>query len=361
MQTSSALYGVLCASGLVGSGLWIRSAVLRWRFLRQLTASGSDLDARELAAGALSRDVHASATYLLIAIFAAAALIWSAQTAAWVLLGFTISTVVTAWLSRYARRDARLSVQRMVIERRASEVLAQADTAPSRWAERLTPVTLPDTPGYDLATLHQAGTGVMSGDLVDVFVLPSGRVCCVVGDVAGHDVEASITALQTKFILRSYLRRYRDPGQALEELNRQFVDFERPEEFISLFVGVFDTEAETLRYASAGHPPSWLCSDREVQALRSTGPLLMMASDATFISREVPIGRGDVVVMSTDGLSEARRGDEFFGEERVAGLVRKHADLAPQVLCKSLIDAALEFSLTGMSDDVAVLAVKKSK
>ena len=160
-----------------------------------------------------------------------------------------------------------MAEQRLHLEQRAQETLSQADSAPGLWAARLAPSVLPETPGYEIGTAHQAGEGLMSGDLLDVFHLPSGRLCCVVGDVSGHDVEASITALQTKFLLRSYLRRFRDPGQALEELNRQLVEYERPEEFVSLCVMVFDDEAGTVRYASAGHPTSWLCEERDVRPL----------------------------------------------------------------------------------------------
>ena len=199
----------------------------------------------------------------------------------------------------------------------------------------------------------------MSGDLLDVFHLPSGRLCCVVGDVSGHDVEASITALQTKFLLRSYLRRYRDPGQALEELNRQLSDYERPEEFVSLFVAIFDDAAGTVRYASAGHPPAWLCEERSVRQLRATGPLLMMDRDSTYLSREDAIVAGDTVLMLTDGLAEARSGEHFFGEERIASTLRRNSEVAPQVLCKSLLDAASEFASGPLQDDVTIMAVRR--
>jgi serine phosphatase RsbU (regulator of sigma subunit) len=271
-----------------------------------------------------------------------------------------VPVVATVWLSRYARRDARLSFLRLGLEQRAHEILSQEDTAPQRWAERLAPTRFPDTSGYEVGTAHQAGTGVMSGDLLDVFRLPSGRLCCVVGDVSGHDVEASISALQAKFLLRTYLRRYRDPGQALEELNGQLIDYERPEEFVSLFVAVFDDEAGTVRYASAGHPAGWLCVERAPRALRSTGPLLMMDPASTYRSVELPYRSGDLLVVATDGLFEARVGDQLFGEERVAAVVRRDSDAAVQVLCKTLIDEAVDFSSGPLTDDVTVLAVRRS-
>lgn len=352
---------LVCGLGLAGGGVWGRSAALRLRSLRRLRSLTDEPDINMLATGALARDVHSAGLYLVIAVasgFAAAAHP-DHEAAWWALCLIAVPVVASLALARYAKRDALLSDKRVSIEHRAVELLQQADAAPNRWAERLAPNTLPPTPGYSVGHVRQAGTGVMSGDLLDVYHLPSGRLCCVVGDVSGHDVEASITALQTKFLLRSYLRRYRDPGQALEELNRQLVDYERPEEFVSLFVVVFDTEAGTLRYASAGHPSVWLCQDHHVRPLRSTGPLLMLDGEATYLSREESVSAGDVVVMFTDGLVEARSGQQFFGEERVAAAVRRASEVEPAVLCRQLLDAATEFAGGRITDDVTVLAVKR--
>lgn len=347
---------VLC---LGASAMWGRAAMLRSRFLRRVEQESTDPDARTLASSGLAQLLHATGLYATLAVIvgfsAAFRDRWS-----WLAAALLLPSIgVTVWLTRHARRDARLSSIRLGLEQRAHEVINQEDTATQRWAERLAPSRFADTTGYEVGTAHQAGIGVMSGDLLDVLRLPSGRLCCVVGDVSGHGVEASISALQTKFLLRTYLRRYRDPGQALEELNVQLIDHERPEEFVSIFVAVFDDEAGTVRYASAGHPVGWLCADRAPRALPATGPLLMMDAGSRFGSVELPYGVGDLLVVSTDGLLEARSGSEFFGEERVAGVVRREFDVATSVLCKTLIDEAVDFSAGPLGDDVTVLAVRR--
>lgn len=353
---------VACILCLVAAGLWGRSALIRMRLLRKVEGHADEVALRQLVSGDLARDTHAMGMYVVIALFFGVAYVTHPDLAPpyWMLGGLVVPLMATMMLAQYARRDGSLARNRLHVERRAMEVLQQEESAPQRWAERLAPSVLPDTPGYELGTAHQAGVGVMSGDLLDVFELPGGRLGCVVGDVSGHDVEASITALQTKFLLRSYLRRFRDPGQALEELNRQLVSLERPEEFVSLCVVVLDQQAETLRYASAGHPAAWFVRDREIHPLRSTGPLLMMEGGSEYLSREELISPNDVVVMLTDGLAEARAGEKFFGEERLAAMIRKNSDLAPSVLCKLLVDAAAEFSDGPIADDVTVLAVRKA-
>jgi sigma-B regulation protein RsbU (phosphoserine phosphatase) len=131
------------------------------------------------------------------------------------------------------------------------------------------------------------------------------------------------------------------------------------EEFISLVVVVFDTQAGILRFSSAGHPAAWLWHEREVQPLRSTGPLLMLSRKSNYYSREVELAVGDMVVLYTDGLAEARNGDELFGEDRIAALLRRDPTVAPDVLCKSLLEAARNFAQGPVEDDVAILAVRR--
>jgi serine phosphatase RsbU (regulator of sigma subunit) len=134
----------------------------------------------------------------------------------------------------------------------------------------------------------------------------------------------------------------------------------RPEEFISLLVSVFDTDAGTLRFASAGHPAAWLWHDREVQPLRATGPLLLLDPDANYFSREITLNRGDLLLTYTDGLAEARDGEHMFGEERIAGFLRRDPGVDPDVLCKTLIEAARDFASSPINDDIAVVAIRRA-
>jgi sigma-B regulation protein RsbU (phosphoserine phosphatase) len=182
----------------------------------------------------------------------------------------------------------------------------------------------------------------------------------VIGDVAGHGVEPSITAFQVKYLLRNFLSQYRDPAQALEELNKVLSVSGRPEDLVSLCVVVFDTEAATLRHASAGHPAAWLWQDSEMLALRSTGPLLTLDPFASYYSRELPLRQGDLLLLYTDGLAEARSGGALFGEDRIAQIVRRDPGQDANTIGKVLLEAARDFSSGPLLDDVAILAVRRT-
>ena len=348
--------GIVCSAAAVG---WGRSALLRYRLVGRIDPEEAP-DAYALAWSTFRKELHASSLYGLLAVASLVNAYVDGVAGATVFSLVAVPALVSTVWSRHAVYEARVARQGIDIERRSREALEQEDLAPKAWAGRLAPEELPDFSGFETGRVYQAGTGLMAGDFFDVFKMSDTRLAAVVGDVAGHGIESSITAFQAKYLLRTFLRQFRDPAQALEELNRQMSSVERSEEFISLVVLVFDTEAETMRYASAGHPATFLWHAREVRPLRSTGPLLMLTPDASYFSREIPLARDDMAVMYTDGLAEARNGDELFGEERIGDMVRRNPGISPGVLCKQLLDAANDFSRGKVQDDLAILAVRKT-
>lgn len=255
--------------------------------------------------------------------------------------------------------EARQAEERFLIERRAKEVATQEISAPMAWSARLAPADLPPIEGFEVGRVYEPGTGAMAGDFYDLYQTAPSRLAAVIGDVAGHGIEPSITAFQVKYLLRVFLQNYRDPGQALEELNAVLSATGRPEDLVSLCTVVFDSAAGSLRFASAGHPPAWVWHDGEVRPLRSTGPLLTLDPKGTYFSHEFPLMPGDVVLLYTDGLTEARAGEQFFGEDRVAAMLRRDPGEDLTTLCKSLLEAARDFATSPLADDIAILAIRR--
>jgi phosphoserine phosphatase RsbU/P len=355
------ILALVAVSSLVAAVVWARSTrrlEVVWR--RVEAERGPDADVTVLARSAFRKDLHTTCLYAALAIAAAGVVAAGERIPSLLFALILIPVALSVAFGRDFAREARLAEDRSTIERKAEEVLSQEELAPKRWAARLAPEDLPDFAGFELGRVYQAGTGLMAGDFYDVFRVAPTRIAAVIGDVTGHGIEPSITAFQAKYLLRVFLRQFRDPAQALEELNRQMSSLERAEEFISICVVVFDTEAATLRVASAGHPAAWLWHDREVRGMRATGPLLMLDPNGEYTSREIPLDVGDLLLLYTDGLAEARAGDQLFGEDRVANTLRRDPGVAPDVLCKSLLEAARDFATEPMTDDVAILAIRRS-
>ena len=351
---------IVVLGALAAAVVWGRSArrlaKVRGRIER---ATGPTSEAAQLARAAEVKDVHAAFLYVLLAGIALAAAVDRGAGTDVVLFAVLAAVAVSLRYGGVFLRHARLHESRAMLEQKAEEVLVQEALAPRRWAARLAPEEVPEIPGFELGSLYRAGTGLMAGDFYDVFRTGPTRVAAVIGDVSGHGIEPSITAFQAKHLLRVFLRQYRDPGQALEELNSQMATVSYGEEFISLAVAVFDTEAGSLRYASAGHPAAMVWHAGDVQQLAQTGPLLSLLPTATYYSTEVPLAVGDVVVLYTDGLAEARNGEQQFGEDRIAGMLKRDPGADVHVLCKALVESAEDFATDPITDDTAILAIRR--
>lgn len=347
-----------CVVAFVG---YVRSARHRKRLVELIASSRSEhVEAHSMAFAFYRKEVHAAIVYLLLAPVAALFGAFAEWDFAAVLGVLLVPTGASIWWSRNSVKEARVARSRYDLERRYQETLAQRDLAPKAWAARLSPEQLPHVRGFEIGRVYEAGSGLMSGDFFDVCRLSSTRVAAVIGDVAGHNIESSLTAFQAKYLLRVFLRQFRDPAQTFEELNKQLTDATNVEEFISACVVVCDTEAGTMRYASAGHPAIFMFQQDGVTSLRSTGPLLMLDPNASYFSRELPMESGDLVVMYTDGLSEARAsGGSLFGERKIIRSVERHLSAAADVLCKALLDDAKDFAGGSINDDTAIMALRR--
>lgn len=348
---------LVCAGAAINS---IRAALNRRQDAERLASEKVDPDLWRISHHDYERELQTAAFLVLSTLTMLLVAIGGIGT--W--LSFLASLIAIPALVSILRRSdhaevARIAANRVEVEKRAREVLSQEELAPLQWAARLAPSDLPKMPGIEIGQEYQAGSGAMSGDFYDVFQVDKNRVAAVIGDVTGHGIEPSITALQAKYLLRTFLLQFRDPGQALEQLNANMSVLERGEEFISLCVVVFDAEVETLRYASAGHPAAFLWHEREVRPLLATGPLLMLDPKGLFRSRELPWETDDVAVLYTDGLSEARNGSMLFGEDGVASMIRRDPTASPDVLTKSLVEAARDFAAGPINDDVAILVLRR--
>ena len=363
MVESPLLLAVAIGCGLA-SFIWLRSSFRlerSWRRIERLVGeAGQGQDAANLAFFAFRKELHTGLLYLILAGGLAFASL-SKQPAFDIPMLLLLAPIGgTLLYGRRFLRQAQQVEQRTLLERRAQEAIEQEASAPRAWATRLAPEDLPPIEGFEVGHVYEPGSGWMAGDFYDLYQTHPTRLAAVIGDVSGHGIEPSITAFQVKYLLRVFLTEYRDPAQALEKLNAVLSRHGGNEEFASLCVVLFDLAAGTMRVASAGHPPAILWHDGGIRFLRATGPLLTLDPDGSYTSRETELVPGDMLVMYTDGLVEARSGDQLFGDDRVAQMVRRDPGQQASVLCKVLLEAARDFSAAPLGDDVAILAIRRT-
>ncbi|MBS3908199.1 MAG: serine/threonine-protein phosphatase [Actinobacteria bacterium] len=199
----------------------------------------------------------------------------------------------------------------------------------------------------------------VGGDFIDLFELSSYRVAFIVGDFSGHGLEAATSATMIRALFRGFIRDNPDLGDAVARLNRVLAAELPADRFATAIAGIYD-KAGRLELVCAGHPSALLCGDI-CRALESYDLALAVDKDAAYRTIEVELKSDDFLVMYTDGLTEARNEHDFFGEARVTAAAKEVRDAQAGAIAEHLRDEALRFTGGNLSDDVAILILKRAK
>jgi serine phosphatase RsbU (regulator of sigma subunit) len=222
---------------------------------------------------------------------------------------------------------------------------------------RLLPRAVPRTPALDCAAATLSSEPV-GGDYWDVVEEGEDRVTLAIGDAAGKGVPAALMGVWAQATFRSHARRGARPGRVLAALNRELVALEQPQSFVALLCAQLDLRRGELRFANAGlTPPLLHRPDGPCRELTASGVLLGVVPGARYQDTRVPLRAGDLVVLYTDGVTEARRGDELFGTERLQATLETCADLPAAGIVGRLIEAVREFADHPL-DDLTVVVIR---
>ena len=226
----------------------------------------------------------------------------------------------------------------------------------------LLPRTLPEVPGFRLGAIYASSARLeLGGDVYDYMALPGGRLAVVLGDVTGHGVEATADMAMAKFVFRSLAREHPDPADFLSSANEVVYGEIPTGKFITMVALRIDPERAELACASAGHPrPRLLLADGSVHTIDAGGLALGVEPGQTYEETRATIPAGASVVLYTDGVVEARRGGEVYGEERLDAVLARRASLSPQDLAAAVIADCRAFAGGELEDDCAVVAIRRT-
>lgn len=205
-----------------------------------------------------------------------------------------------------------------------------------------------------------AGVGAeIGGDYYDLFRSPSGEIWFAIADVCGKGVQAATKTSMIKYALRAFAAAGQSPAQVLSGLNRMVAESGTPSDIVTAWVGRLDHDSTRLTWANGGHPPGVLRrADGSYVDLGVTGPLLGAIPEVPYDEMCVRMAPGDGVLLYTDGVTEARSGNIFFGEQRVRDAFTGEGTAADTA--RGLLDNVRRFVRSDLRDDVAVLVVSLS-
>ena len=225
----------------------------------------------------------------------------------------------------------------------------------------LLPQKLPEVSGLEVGAVYESSAQVeVGGDVYDFLVLPDGRLAAVLGDVAGHGIEATADMALAKFVFRSLAREHPEPGDFLAHANEVAHEELVGGKFITMLYVTVDPERNEIAAARAGHPPARLIdSSGKVSQLSPQG--LPLGVDLAQHYEEVrhPFVPGTTVCIYTDGLVEARADDEQYGDARLDAALAAGRDLSAQELAEQVVADCRAFGGGELVDDCAIVVIRR--
>lgn len=225
--------------------------------------------------------------------------------------------------------------------------------------QHLLPQNPPEINGLKIAA-HTEPAKIVSGDYFDFFRYAKGENGIAVADVMGKGLPASMLMSNLQASLRILGPEYEYPEKIVERLNILFRYNLKLIKFITLFLLKIDTEKKELTYCNAGHNPAYLYNPtgNKFSRLVTTGPAIGLMPEAKFSSQSVKYNQGDLLLIFTDGLTEARNeNDDEFGEERIEKYLLESSNKFPGEIILDLRNQVRNFSRISR-DDLTLIAVK---
>lgn len=263
--------------------------------------------------------------------------------------------------------DAFSDEEMSVLQTFASQAALAIDTARSYSREHevarvlqdsILPGELPQFPEIDVGSEYEpAGDDAdIGGDYYDLFRAPDGAIWLVIADVCGKGVHAATKTSMIKYALRALVAAGGKPAWVVSEVNRMVAETGSSGDIVTAWVGRFDPERGVLSWCNGGHPPAIVRrADGTIERLEGTGPVLGASAGAPFGERSTRLQPGDKVLLYTDGVIEARRGNTFFGEDRAVEALS--ADRSAAEDARALLESVKTFVDGRKRDDIAVLVV----
>jgi serine phosphatase RsbU (regulator of sigma subunit) len=225
----------------------------------------------------------------------------------------------------------------------------------------LLPRGLPKVEGLEVGAVYESSARVdVGGDVYDFLTLPEGELAVVLGDASGHGIAATADMALAKFAFRSLVRLYPDPAALLEQANEVALGELAGGTFVTMVCVTVDPSTGAVSAASAGHPPIRLLTpDASIRLLAPGGLALGIEADQRYETATATLEHGAALCLFTDGLVEARRGGDQYGEERLHDALASGRDLSAQALAEHVVADSRSFA-GEPDDDYAVVVIRRT-
>jgi len=223
------------------------------------------------------------------------------------------------------------------------------------------PESVPTIPGIDLAGFNAPALEV-GGDFYDFIPVGDHNWGLVIADVSGKGVPAALFMALSRTLIRATTARTEDPACSIEEANRLIFGDAKTSMFVTLFYAVLDIRNRTLTFVNAGHNPPILspAGGANVVLLQAKGIAIGVLPDISLESVQIPLHSGDIIVLYTDGVTEAVNDkDEEYGIERMTTVVTaSHHLAAKEIIAAIVADVGRFAGSRPQYDDITLMVIR---
>jgi sigma-B regulation protein RsbU (phosphoserine phosphatase) len=230
--------------------------------------------------------------------------------------------------------------------------------------QRLFPQAYPPIAGLDYAGACRPALGV-GGDYYDFIRLSDTELGIAISDVSGKGMSAALLMATLRAYLRGQTRhRVADLADVMVTLNRLVLESSSANRYATFFYAQYDASTRSLEYVNAGHNPPLIFGIRgdrhDILRLATGGPVIGLMPDCSYVQQRVTLEEGDVLVLFTDGISEAMNAaGEEWGEERLTQVVGANRALPARELIEQIMRASDEFVAGATQyDDMTLVAAR---
>lgn len=228
----------------------------------------------------------------------------------------------------------------------------------------LLPSALPKIPRCELAAVNISSKEV-GGDYYDVIALDPERYVLAIGDVSGKGTPASLLMANLQATIRALVPLGLPLSELTARVNDLICENTGTDRFITFFWGIIDAGAGSMKYVSAGHnPPFLIHADASIDRLSEGGIILgIMKALVPYKEGEVRLSKGDVLVLFTDGVSEAmNEAGEEWGEEPLERIVKEHLTEPAEAILNRVVEGIQQHNKgTQQSDDITLIVAKMTE
>lgn len=256
---------------------------------------------------------------------------------------------------------AAISIEKAILhQERLEKRRLESELAIARQVQRsLLPDRAPTVEGFDIAGLTVPNEAV-GGDYYDFIPFPNQQLGVAIADVSGKGIPAALIMATFRASLRAQVRNDFSIRVILRKVNYLLWESLDSSQYVTAIYGVLDPVSRRFSYGDAGHNPALLMhADGTYEELTCGNTVLGLFEDRKYIECYCNLQPGDVVVLYTDGVTEAGQDGEEFGLARLVDTIRRHRQAAAHELAQTIYQKARAFaSPAPLGDDLTVVVIK---